>query len=143
MPGVRRSFGGGLDGELFSGVASWNAGRFCEAADRFEDVWVGEVGARRACLRGLIHVAMGLHYLGVEDAERARAKLATAARLLEPLAADELGLDLGHLRSGVALIRARLEAEKGGGDPLVAIRGVPLPRLRAASGEAARSTDAL
>jgi len=39
-----------MDDDLVPGIASWNARRFAEAADRLEDVWVGEVGARRECL---------------------------------------------------------------------------------------------
>jgi hypothetical protein len=94
---------------MASGVAAWNAGRYSEAADRFEEVWAGEVGQRRACLRGVIHAAMGLHYLGVGDLGRARAKLVTAARLLEPLPDVMCDLDLHDLRTGLTPICACLE----------------------------------
>jgi hypothetical protein len=105
---------------MASGVAAWNAGRYSEAADRFVEVWAGEVGQRRACLRGVIHAAMGLHYLGVGDLERARAKLKTAARLLDTLPGDACGLDLNDLRAGLAAIRTCLDPNStGSGMPVM------------------------
>lgn len=102
--------GMGMVDDLSRCLASWNAGRFSEAADRFEDLWAGEVGERRDCLRGLIHAAMGLHYAAAGDADAAGSKLATAAQLLAPFPADFLGLDLDALRGGVGMVRARLGA---------------------------------
>lgn len=124
---------GRMDAELLLGVASWNGGRFSEAADRFEDVWVGEVGARRGCLRGLIHAAMGLHYAAAGDVDAARSKLATAARLLGPCPAEFLGLDLDGVRSGVGALRVRIEAEDISDGPPVGLSDGRFPRLRVLS----------
>jgi hypothetical protein len=122
-----------MEDELLPGIASWNAGEFCATADRFEDVWVGEVGARRECLRGLIHAAMGLHYAVSGDVGAARSKLATAARLLAPFPADFLGLDLDGLRSGVGEIRRHCEAIGNQRIPPVALKDGWMPRLTPAS----------
>jgi hypothetical protein len=115
--------------ELLPGVEAWNAAEFAEAADRFEEVWVGEVGARRACLRGVIHAAMGLHYVVAHDVDAALSKLSTAARLLAPLPADVLGLDLGGLRSAIGAIQVRLAAVRERGDPSGVLGAEILPRL--------------
>ena len=117
------------DDDWLLGIASWNAGQFSEAADHFESVWVGEVGARRECLRGLIHAAMGLHYAVAGDVDAARSKLATAARLLAPFPADFLGLDVDGLRSGVGALRARVDAMKDFGKSPGPLRELRLPRL--------------
>jgi Domain of unknown function (DUF309) len=121
---------GRMDKELHLGVALWNGGRFSEAADRFEDVWVGELGVRRECLRGLIHAAMGLHYAAAGDVDAARSKLAMAARLLAPLPADFMGLDLDGLRSEVGALRVRIEAKDIPDGPPVGPSDECFPRLR-------------
>jgi hypothetical protein len=118
-----------MDDELLSGIAAWNAGEFAEAADRFEDVWFGEVGARRKCLRGVIHAALGLHYVVAQDVDAALSKLSTAARLLTPFPADFLGLDLHSLRCAVGAIQARLAAVRERGDPSVVLEAAIFPRL--------------
>ncbi len=118
-----------MNDELLPGITAWNAGQFCEAADCFEDVWVGEVGPPRQCLRGLIHAALGLHYAIATDVDAAESKLAIAERLLAPFPADFLGVDLDGLRARLAVIRAHLEALRG---DRIAPAGLPeglLPRL--------------
>lgn len=124
MPGQQRT-----EDDLGPGIASWNAGEFAEAADHWEEVWVGEVGASRECLRGVIHAAMGLHYAVAGDPDAARSKLATAARLLAPFPGSFLGLDIQSLRSAVGMIRARVERENGDGAPSGFLGDVALPRL--------------
>lgn len=120
-----------MDDDFPVGIACWNAGRLSEAADHFESLWVGEVGAHRECLRGLIHAAMGLHYATAGDVDAARSKLTTAARLLAPFPARFLGLDLDELRSGIRALCARLDAMHSTGGPVVGLGGAGLPRLRA------------
>ncbi len=120
-----------MDDALDPIIASWNTGRFAEAADRLEEVWAGEVGARRECLRGMIHVAMGLYYAGVGDGDAARSKLTMAQRLLAPFAGNVLGVDVVDLRTAVAAILTRVEQGGSQNGPSGFLGGVSVPRLDA------------
>jgi len=95
-----------VDEELRPGVALWEAGRYVEAHEEFEHLWLVEVGPRRHFLRGLVHAAMGFHYLTVGDLISARSKLASAANLLDGFPGDFLGLDVDGLRAGILASQA-------------------------------------
>jgi DUF309 family protein family protein len=120
-----------MDAELLPGIDLWNAGEYLLAEERFEDIWLREVGARRRCLRGLIHAAMGFHYLSLRDFSSACSKLSLAGAILAGFAADSLGLDLEGLRAGIAAAHSALQAagEDGSLDPA----DVPVPRLAPAA----------
>jgi len=116
-----------VDEELRPGVALWEAGRYVEAHEEFEHLWLVEVGPRRHFLRGLVHAAMGFHYLTVGDLISARSKLASAANLLDGFPGDFLGLDVDGVRAGILASRAVLET--GGDDAPMDLGGVSIPRL--------------
>jgi hypothetical protein len=97
--------------ELREGITLWEAGRYVEAHEEFEQVWLVEVGPRRHFLRGLVHAAMGFHYVTVGDTVSAGLKLRSAADLLDGFPGDFLGLDVDGLRAGIAGVRATLEME--------------------------------
>jgi hypothetical protein len=116
-----------MEAELLPGFLLWNAGEYLLAQEEFEHLWLAEVGARRQCLRGLIHAAMGFHYVIVRDISSAQSKLSSATTILASLAADSLGLELDGLRAGIAVVRARLDGAEG--DWSVDPKGVPFPCL--------------
>ncbi|HSB79546.1 MAG TPA: DUF309 domain-containing protein [Candidatus Methylomirabilis sp.] len=120
-----------MDAELLPGIALWNVDEYLLAEEEFERVWLTEVGARRRYLRGLIHAAMGFHYMSLRDISSARSKLTSAGAILAGFAADFLGLDLHGLRAGIAAARAALE--RAGEDKLFDPAGVPVPRLAPAA----------
>jgi hypothetical protein len=120
-----------VDEELRHGIALWQAGRYVEAHEEFEHLWLVEVGPRRHFLRGLVHAAMGFHYLTVGDLLSARSKLASAADLLDGFPGGFLGLDVEGLRAGIATARGALEA--GGHAGPVDPGQVIIPRLTPAS----------
>ncbi len=99
-----------VDEELREGVDLWQAGQYLEAHEEFEQLWLVEVGPRRHFLRGLVHAAMGFHYVTMGDTVSAGSKLASAAGLLDGFAGDFLGLDVDGLRAGIAAVRTALEA---------------------------------
>jgi predicted metal-dependent hydrolase len=101
-----------LDVEALEAVRTYNAGHYLEAHELFELIWMRQGGARKIFYQGLVHVAMGFHYLVAGDFDRASAKLQRAAELLEDFAVDFLGFDVWTLRGSVALCRHRL-AELG------------------------------
>jgi hypothetical protein len=120
-----------MDAELLPAIDLWNVGEYLLAEEEFEHIWLTEVGARRQCLRGLIHAAMGFHYMSMCDISSARSKLSSASAILAGFAADFLGLDLDGLRAGIAATRAALDTagENGPFNPA----GVPIPRLAPAA----------
>lgn len=116
-----------VDEELRHGVLLWQAGQYVEAHEEFEQLWLVEVGPRRHFLRGLVHAAMGFHYLTVGDLLSARSKLASAAGLLDGFPGGFLGLDVDGLRAGIAASRAVLET--GGHAASLDAGRVIVPRL--------------
>ena len=120
-----------MDVEMLSGIAFWNGGEYLPAEEEFENIWLTEVGPRRQCLRGLIHAAMGFHYLRMGDISSARSKLSSASAILARFAADFLGLDLDGLRAGIGAAQAALETVEG--DGFFDLAGVPIPCLAPAT----------
>lgn len=123
-----------MDDELGPGIDLWNAGQYVEAHEEFEHLWMTEVGPRRHFLRGLIHAAMGFHYVTVGDTMSARSKLASAAGLLDGFAGDFLGLEVDGLRAGIGAVRAALEVPGGAGS--LDVERVRFPRLVPVAAEA-------
>jgi len=120
-----------MDAELLPGIDLWNVGEYLLAEEEFEHIWLTEAGERRQCLRGLIHAAMGFHYMSMRDIPSARSKLSSAGAILAGFAEDFIGLDLDGLRAGIAATRAALDSvgENGSFNPA----GVPVPRLAPAA----------
>jgi len=113
-----------VDEELREGVALWEAGQYCEAHEEFERLWLVEVGPRRHFLRGLVHAAMGFHYVTRGDVVSAWSKLRSAADLLDGFPGDFLGLEVDGLRAGILAMQATLEttgdaAPVGPGSPVI------------------------
>ena len=104
-----------MDEDFHLGMALWNADQYVEAHEAFERLWMVEVGPRRHFLRGLVHAAMGFHYVTRQDTVSARSKLSSAAGLLDGFPGDFLGLDVDGLRAGLTSLLAELEA---GRDPM-------------------------
>ena len=124
-----------VDEELRRGVALWEAGLYVEAHEEFEQLWLTEVGPRRHFLRGLIHAAMGFHYVTMGDALSAWSKLGSASSLLEGFADSFLGLNVRRLRAGIASARIALGTARG--DVPRDLQCILIPRLTPVSGGAA------
>lgn len=86
------------------------AGRYFDAHEELEAVWMTAAGEEKILLQGLIQIAAGLHRLSLDDKktdgafylfERGRQKLAKTAALLEP--------------AGLAALEKRLEAIRAAG----------------------------
>ncbi|MBI2902560.1 MAG: DUF309 domain-containing protein [Candidatus Methylomirabilis oxyfera] len=101
-----------LDFETLEAVRTYNTGHYLEAHELFELIWMRRGGAQKIFYQGLVHVAMGFHYLVAGDFDRASAKLHRAAGLLDDVPVDFLGFDVGTLRDALAISRRRL-AEHG------------------------------
>jgi predicted metal-dependent hydrolase len=103
---------------LVEGVALFNAGRWYEAHEVWEEAWKQESGDRRGLLQGLIQVAAGWIKQGEGRAEGARTLFTRALERLEPLPPTCEGVDVGVL---VPQVRQWREAGASG-RPVVAFR---------------------
>lgn len=86
---------------LAEGVVLFNAGRWFEAHEVWEEAWMRESGPRRALLQGLIQVAAGWLKQTEGRVEGARTLFGRALERLEPLPTPCEGVDVGVLVSQV------------------------------------------
>jgi hypothetical protein len=98
-----------VDPELAEGVRLFNAGEFCDSHERFEEEWMVEVGPRKWFLKGLVHTAMGFHYVTHDDYPKGMSLLQSGMHLLEGFADDFMGMDVGAFRQAVARCHQALE----------------------------------
>ncbi len=98
-----------MDPELAEGARLFNAGEFCESHERFEEEWMVEVGSRKWFLKGLVHTAMGFHYVTHGDHPKGVSLLQSGLHLLEGFADDFMGMDVEAFRQAVARCRQALE----------------------------------
>ncbi len=98
-----------MDPELHEGVRLFNGREFCESHERFEEEWMVEVGPRKWFLKGLVHTAMGFHYVTHEDYPKGMSLLGSGMHLLEGFADDFMGMDVAGFREAVARCRQALE----------------------------------
>jgi hypothetical protein len=95
----------GFETCLAEGVALFNAGRFFEAHEAWEEAWRRESGARRLLLQGLILVAAGWLKRDAGNAQGAWTLFSRALERLQPLPSRCEGVDVGGLRPQVVLWR--------------------------------------
>ncbi|AKJ00648.1 hypothetical protein ATI61_12049 [Archangium gephyra] len=92
----------GFDTCLAEGVALFDAGRFFEAHEAWEEAWQHERGPRRLLLQGLILVAAGWLKRDAGNARGAWTLFSRALERLESLPSACEGVDVGLLRPQVA-----------------------------------------
>lgn len=92
----------GFDTCLAEGVALFNAGRFFEAHEAWEEAWVRESGPRRLLLQGLILVAAGWLKRDAGNARGAWTLFSRALDRLQSLPSHCEGVDVSGLRPQVA-----------------------------------------
>ena len=98
-----------MDPELAEGARLFNTGEFCESHERFEEEWMVEVGSRKWFLKGLVHTAMGFHYVTHDDYPKGMSLLQSGMHLLDGFADDFMGMDVEAFRQAVARCRQALE----------------------------------
>ncbi len=98
-----------MDGELTAGVRLFNARAFCDSHERFEEEWMVEVGPRKWFLKGLVHTAMGFHYVTHGDHPKGMSLLRSGMHLLDGFADDFMGMDVAGFRAAVGRCREALE----------------------------------
>lgn len=112
---------------LDEGIALFDAGRFFDAHEAWEDAWRDETGRTRILLQGLIQIAAGFHKGLVQGVPAGMARLLEAGLTKVDAAAGSGLAGLGPFRSDVLRWRAAARSWAGGGSRPV----LSLPRLGA------------
>ena len=103
LPG-KGQLNAGTAGRLERGRALFNAGRYFDAHEAWEEAWLTERGDARLLLQGLIQVAAGCHKAGQGKAEGCARLLEAGLEKLEPLAA---AYGIEDFTAGLALVHGR------------------------------------
>ncbi|RMH16889.1 MAG: DUF309 domain-containing protein [Acidobacteria bacterium] len=113
------------------GLELFDAGRYFECHEAFEEIWRSTTPEPRDLFQGLIQVAVGLHHWHARRRpDVARRVLAKGRRRLAPLAPACRGLDLHDLLAAVAAWESWLAHPSGQPPPAPRIAVVDPPSLR-------------
>jgi predicted metal-dependent hydrolase len=116
---------------LHEGVELFNAARFFEAHEVWEEVWRSTTPEPKELLQGLIQVAVAMvHHRDRARPAVARRVLAKGRRRVAPYAPAALGLDLGALLETVDRWSRWLESQTGEAPPLPTLRVAAPGELR-------------
>ncbi len=88
------------------GIALFNAGKFFEAHEAWERVWLRSSGEEKIFYQGLIQAAAALLHAERGNPIGARSMYAKARAKLDPLPAEYRGIALGELRSALRQVLA-------------------------------------
>jgi uncharacterized protein len=97
------------------GIALFNARKFFEAHEAWEELWLVEVEPEKTFLQGLIQVAAGFHHHGRGNRRGTESLLAAGLAKLKTFPDDHRGLALGALRAEAELWASKLDGAKDAG----------------------------
>lgn len=80
------------------GVAHFNAGRFFEAHEAWEELWLAASEPDKTYLQGLIQIAAAFHHHGRGNARGTRSLLAAGSAKLAGCPEEYRGIAVGELR---------------------------------------------
>jgi len=83
------------------GLALFNAGRFFECHEVWEEVWKRSSGGEKLFHQGLIQAAVALLHAERGNMRGAASTWAKARQKLEPLPSEHMGLALGEFRASL------------------------------------------
>jgi predicted metal-dependent hydrolase len=95
---------------LARGVAEFNAGRYFEAHETLEALWLAEPSDRRLLYQGLLQVGVGLYHLRRDNDRGAVNVLGYGLDRLARLPDRCLGIDVAGLRAAATASRGRIIA---------------------------------
>ena len=102
---------------LTEGINFFNAGRFFEAHERWEDLWRITRGPLRLFYQGLVQAAVGLHHLSRGNLNGGRAQITKSLAKLEEYPPHFCGIDNGTL-----IRELRQTLEQGQAKSIVIVR---------------------
>lgn len=107
------------------GVALFNARKFFEAHEAWEELWLVESEPEKSFLQGMIQLAAAFHHYSRGNSRGAKSLLAAGIAKLERFPGRHRGLALAQLRARATRCVQWLEQEEG--------REPPPPQIRVAS----------
>ena len=120
------------DAEKFElGVADFNAGRFFEAHEVWEELWLAAAEPEKTFLQGLIQIAAAFHHHGRRNARGTESLLAAGILKLTGCPDDFRGVAIAELRKEA---EEWIETLRGGEK----VESQDLPKIRAANANAAK-----
>ena len=107
------------DPELFAeGIDLFNAGKFFEAHEVWEEIWKHSSGEEKLFYQGIIQAAAAMVHVQRDNPAGAQSMYLKARAKLDLLPAEHMGIALGELRDDLRKFFARLN------DP------APFPKIR-------------
>jgi predicted metal-dependent hydrolase len=106
------------------GVALFNARKFFEAHEAWEELWLAEPQPEKTFLQGLIQLAAALHHCSRGNSRGAKSLLAAGIAKLELFPGRHRGLALAQLRAQATRWVGWLSREEGPQPPPPKIRVV-------------------
>lgn len=122
------------DERLKAGIRDFNAGRFFEAHEIWEDLWHEYRGSDRTFLQGLIQAAAGFYHFVTANPKGARSQFRKSEAKLQRYLPSHWGIDvvqiIGHLRRSLARVDrdfAGMEDfdRRGEQEPMVTLVEIP------------------
>lgn len=105
------------------GIALFNARRFFEAHEAWEELWLVEPEPEKTFLQGLIQLAAAFHHHGRGNSRGTQSLLAAGLAKLRRFPEDHRGLALAALRTGAERWAGKARAAKDA-------RAMKLPQIR-------------
>lgn len=100
------------EGKFDRGVADFNAGRFFEAHEVWEELWLAAAEPEKTFLQGLIQVAAAFHHQARGNERGKRSLLAAGIAKLAGCPDDYRGIAIAELRKEVERWAEVLRGEK-------------------------------
>jgi predicted metal-dependent hydrolase len=94
------------------GIKEFNTGRFFEAHETWEEIWLASAEPERTFLQGIIQIAAAFHHYSRANTRGARSLLEAGLRRLAPFPAVYRGIALDPLRASAASWAAALSADE-------------------------------
>ncbi len=91
---------------LAAAVGLFNAGRYFEAHEELERLWLVAEGRDREFYQGVLQVAVGLHHEARGNRKGAASMLGKGVARLAPLTPSRLGVDVARLLDDVRAFQA-------------------------------------
>src|SRR6266481_4010844 len=99
-----------IDRLFRKGLEAFNSGRFYEAHEHWEEVWLQTLDPEKMFLQGLIQVAAAFHHYSKANRQGTRNLLQAGLTKIERFPHAHKGLEVEHLRIAVRRWLAALES---------------------------------